>query len=44
MLPCGVFCVKSSTGDVSDIGDNLTLEVRAGGDYKGVHAPNMVRM
>lgn len=41
--PCGQFIVRSSTGDVADIGDNLSLEVRAG-DYKGVHASNMVRM
>jgi hypothetical protein len=40
--PCGVFVIRSSS-TIADIGDNLTLEVRAG-DYKGVSAPNMVRM
>ncbi len=40
--PCGVFLIKSSS-TLTDIGDNLFLEVR-GGDYKGVHAENMVRM
>lgn len=41
--PCGVFIIRSSTGDVADLGDNLSLEVRAG-DYKGVLAHNMERM
>ena len=40
--PCGVFLIKSSS-TIAAIGDNLSLEVRAG-DYKGVHAKNMVRM
>ena len=41
--PCGVFIVRSSTGNVLDLGNNLSLEVRAG-DYKGVSAHNMERM
>lgn len=41
--PCGVFIIRSSTGNVLDLGDNLSLEVRAG-DYKGVLAHNMERM
>lgn len=41
--PCGIFILRSSTGDVTDLGDNLSLEVRAG-DYKGVSAHNMERM
>ncbi len=40
--PCGVFVIRSNT-TIADIGDNLTLEVRAG-NYKGVNAHNMVRM
>ena len=41
--PCGVFVIRSSTGNVLDLGDNLSLEVRAG-NYKGVLAHNMERM
>jgi hypothetical protein len=41
--PCGVFIIRSSTGNVEDLGNQLMLEVRAG-DYKGVSAHNMERM
>lgn len=42
--PCGQFKIRTATTDeFAAIGDNLTLEVRAG-DYKGVHAVNMERM
>ena len=42
--PCGQFKIRTATPDeFAAIGDNLTLEVRAG-DYKGVHAVNMERM
>jgi len=41
--PCGVFIIRSSTGNVLDLGNNLSLEVRSG-DYKGVSAHNMERM
>lgn len=42
--PCGLFVIESSGGNVSgDLGDNLTIEVKAG-DYKGVRAHNMMRL
>lgn len=41
--PCGIFYLRNASGVITDVGDNLTLEVRSG-DYKGVNAHNMERM